>query len=422
MVDETGLIRSVSPKTLGTEGKYIQAEEAKAALASKKPYVSKPYISAPSKRQIVFMSEPIYDENGIYRGYIGGSLYLQDKNVLNRIFASNPSDKLGSYFYIVSSNGHVLFHRDTDRIGEDISANQVVRKLLQNQSGREVTVNLREEEMLAGYVKVPANGWGVVVVSPFEVVTEQLNEQLQTILMYTLPPFVLLLLVVISLASRLAKPFVSLADLVGKIGKEKIDIPEGKRHWNREADLLTEAIRYAIREIAEQTDQLTQEAMTDPLTGLTNRRTLEMIMHRWIEEETAFSILMMDIDRFKSINDTYGHPAGDEVLKHFAKIIDTSIRPGDVSCRYGGEEFIALIHHSSPAEAYLAAERIRKTLEQRVNPVGVTITVSLGISHYPTHAVSAEALILMADQALYRAKKSGRNQTLIADESALVPK
>ncbi|MDF2683392.1 MAG: hypothetical protein K0R47_4582 [Brevibacillus sp.] len=415
VVDETGLIRSASPKSIGTVGKYIATEEAKAALESKKPYVSKPYISATSKRLIVFMSEPIYDKNGIYRGYIGGSLYLQEKNVLNMIFANNLSDKLGSYFYIVGSNGHVLFHRDNDRIGEDISANQVVRKLLQNQSGREEMVNLREEALLAGYVKVPANGWGVVVVSPMNVVNGQLNAQIKEILLYTLPPFVLVMLVVIILARRLARPFVSLANLVGKIGKEKVEIPEGKRHWNREADLLTEAIRFAVRQITKQTDQLTLEAMTDPLTGLTNRRTLEAIMLRWREEKTSFSIIIMDIDKFKSINDTYGHRAGDEVLKHFAKIIASSIRPGDVCCRFGGEEFITLIPHASSEEAYLVAERIRSTLEHSVNPVGETITVSLGISHYPSHSTSAEELIHLADQALYQAKKSGRNQTIIAE-------
>ncbi|WP_428993723.1 sensor domain-containing diguanylate cyclase [Brevibacillus choshinensis] len=415
LVDETGLIRSVSPKSLGTGGKHIVTEEARAALTLKKPYVSRPYISTASGRLMVFMSEPIYDHNGMYRGYIGGSLYLQEKNVMNMIFANNPLDELGSYFYIVGSNGHVLFHRDKNRIGEDISENQVVKKLLQHRNGREESVNLRGEELLAGYVNVPANGWGVVVVSPIRVITEQLNAQILAILLYTLTPFALLMLVVILLARRLAQPFVSLANLVGKIGTEKVELPEGGRHWNREANLLTDAIRYAVREIAKQTDQLTLEAMTDPLTGLTNRRTLEAIMQKWLEEETSFSIIMMDIDRFKSINDTYGHQAGDDVLKHFANIIASSIRPGDVCCRYGGEEFIALIPHASSREAYWVAERIRNTLEQRSNPVGKTITVSLGISHCPTHSTSAEALIQLADQALYRAKNSGRNQTITAD-------
>jgi diguanylate cyclase (GGDEF)-like protein len=128
----------------------------------------------------------------------------------------------------------------------------------------------------------------------------------------------------------------------------------------------------------------------------------------------------MDIDRFKTVNDTYGHQAGDEVLKHFAKIITSAIRPGDVCCRFGGEEFIALISHVAADEAYLVAERIRSTFEKSVNPIGRPITVSQGIAHYSSHSFSAEELIQMADQAMYKAKQSGRNQTIIAEESLVI--
>ncbi|NOV03885.1 sensor domain-containing diguanylate cyclase [Paenibacillus planticolens] len=415
IVDETGLVRNVSPSSIGTAGKYITTEAAKAALASQKPYLSKPYIAASTNRLIVFMSEPLFDKEGIYRGFIGGTLYLQEYNILNMIFGSNPTDKVGSYFYIVGSDGHLLFHRDTTRLGENISANQVVSKLIQGQSGYEQMVNLHGESLLAGYVKVPENGWGVVVVSPISVVYEQLIRHIKSMLLYMMLPFSIFMLIVIGLARRLARPFISLADLVGKIGREHVDLPEGKQHWNREVDLLSTAVRYALTAIKKQTDQLTLDAMTDPLTGLTNRRTLEAIMHKWIEEGTSFSVIIMDLDRFKSINDTYGHQAGDEVLKHFAKIVTSTVRPSDVCCRFGGEEFIALIPQANAEEAYLVAERIRITLQNRDNPVGKPITVSQGIAHYSSHSDSAEELIHLADQALYKAKESGRNRTIIAD-------
>ncbi|KPD08825.1 diguanylate cyclase, partial [Aneurinibacillus migulanus] len=131
----------------------------------------------------------------------------------------------------------------------------------------------------------------------------------------------------------------------------------------------------AVADIKKQTEQLTLDAITDPLTGLTNRRALQAIMHRWIEEQIPFSIIIMDIDKFKSINDTFGHQAGDEVLKHFAKIITSCVRPGYVCCRFGGEEFISLISYASVEEAHLVAERIRLLFEKSVNPVGQTITV-----------------------------------------------
>ncbi|NQF16357.1 GGDEF domain-containing protein [Brevibacillus sp. HB1.3] len=415
VVDETGLVRSVSPKSIGTTGTYLRMEEGKKILALKKPYISVPYITAHSNRLILLISQPIFDKDGIYRGFIGGTIYLQEENILNTILGSNPTDELGSSFYIVGSNGHLLFNRDTKRIGEDISANPAVRKLIQGISGYEQIVNLRGQKVLAAYVKVPANDWGVVVVSPISVVQEQLNRDIQSVLLYMLPSFLLLMLVVIGLARKIAKPFVSLANLVSKAGRQEVELSEGSQHWNREAELLSRAIRFALTNIKKKTEQLAHDARTDPLTGLTNRRTLEETMQKWIAEQIPFSIMMMDLDRFKAINDTYGHQAGDEVLRHFATIISSSLRPDDVSCRFGGEEFVVLVSHAGLEEAYQVAERIRRALETRTNPIGQPLTVSQGIAHYPSHAVSPEGLLHVADEAMYKAKRAGRNQTMIAE-------
>ncbi|QDS37517.1 sensor domain-containing diguanylate cyclase [Brevibacillus brevis] len=415
VVDETGLVRSVSPESIGTAGTYLKMDVGKTVLALKKPYISVPYITSHSNRLILLISEPIFDKDGIYRGFIGGTIYLHEENILNTILGSNPTDELGSSFYIVGSDGHLLFHRDASRIGEDISANPAVHKLIQGQSGYEPIVNLRGQTELAAYVKVPENDWGVVVVSHISVVYEQVNRDIQRVLLYTLPPFLLLMLVVIGLARKVARPFVSLADLVSKAGREEVEFSEGKQHWNREAELLTRAIRFTLNDIKKQTDQLAHDARTDPLTGLTNRRTLEETMQKWMMEQIPFSLIMMDLDRFKAINDTYGHQSGDEVLKHFAKMISSSLRPEDVSCRFGGEEFVVLVAHAGLEEAYQVAERIRHTLETSTNPIGQPLTVSQGIAHYPSHAVSAEDLMHVADEAMYKAKRSGRNQTRIAE-------
>ncbi|WP_188066193.1 sensor domain-containing diguanylate cyclase [Brevibacillus brevis] len=416
VVDETGRVQSVSPGSIGTVGSYVKTETAKMAVALKKPYISKPYVTSSTKRLIVLMSEPIFDKDGIYRGVIGGTIYLHEDNILNTIFGSNPTDELGSSFYIVGSDGHLLFHRDSNRIGEDISANPAVRKLIQGKSGYEQIVNLRGQTVLAAYVKVPENDWGVVVVSPISVVQEQVNRDIQSVLLYMLPSFLLLMLVVIGLARKIAKPFVSLANLVSKAGRQEVELSEGSQHWNREAELLSRAIRFALANIKKKTEQLTHDARTDPLTGLTNRRTLEETMKKWMAEQIPFSIMMMDLDRFKAINDTYGHQAGDEVLRHFAKIISSSLRPEDVSCRFGGEEFVVLVSHTGLEEAYQVAERIRRALETRTNPIGQRLTVSQGIAHYPSHAVSPKGLLHVADEAMYKAKRAGRNQTMIAEE------
>jgi two-component system cell cycle response regulator len=157
---------------------------------------------------------------------------------------------------------------------------------------------------------------------------------------------------------------------------------------------------------------------TDHLTGLYNRRFLEESLGREFQrvqrKKNALSVLIMDIDHFKKINDTYGHQEGDAVLCKVACLFRQELRDYDIAARFGGEEFIAVIPETSLTDAASVAERIRKSVERAVfNERGdnLKITVSLGISTYPAPEInSAEALIREADKGLYRAKAKGRNR------------
>ncbi|WP_379153514.1 diguanylate cyclase [Paenibacillus sp. sgz5001063] len=417
LVGADGIIRNTSPATLEMAGKPVVSPWALEALRLRTPYLSEPYTSASTGRMIVFMSEPMVDSEGHYLGQLGGTIYLQDNNILSMIYGNdNEVDHTGSYYYIVSADGHLIFHPDKRRLNEDISSNEIVQELMQGHSGQRQATNVKGIPMLAGYSNVPANGWGVVVVSPVSYIQDELWSQFRKTLAYTLIPFVILLMLVLVLAHQLARPFVMLADLMNKVGKEKAELPVLKPHWNREADLLTKAVAIAWRDIQEQTDQLTQEAMTDSLTGLPNRRSLENTMNQWIAAQFSFSVIVLDVDKFKFVNDTYGHLAGDEVLKQVAGILKASIRPGDVCCRLGGEEFVVLLPRTKAGDAYLVAERIRKTLEICDVPLAMKVTSSQGIAHYPSDGSSLEELLKQADYAMYSAKKQGRNRTIIAGE------
>ncbi|MBT2291123.1 GGDEF domain-containing protein [Paenibacillus albidus] len=415
LVNADGVVRNVAPTTLKTAGKKLTSKAGLEALALKAPFISAPYMTSTTNRLIVFMSEPLISRDGLYLGILAGTLYLQENNVMNLMFGNGGIDEMGSYYYIVDSDGHLLFHPDITRIGEDVSSSKVVQKLMDRQSGEQQTLSSRGAEVLTGYSSVPANGWGVVVVSPADVMHKQLVSHLRTIIWYTLLPFMVLLLGVILLARRLAEPFVSLADLVNKVGKEKVKLPSVKPHWNREADLLTNAVYLAVSNIQKHTDQLTQEAATDPLTGLLNRRTLELTLKEWIVQEHPFSLIVIDVDKFKFVNDTYGHLTGDQVLRHVARMISSSMRPDDVCCRYGGEEFVILLSRTKAEDAFIVAERVRTAVENSNAPIPTRVTVSQGIAHYPTHAGSREELLEKADQALYLAKSSGRNRTVAAE-------
>lgn len=412
LVDEKGLVRSMSPYSALSVGVHVSSEAAKKAMELKAPYISEAYQTPRTKRRNVFVSEPIFDAAGQFKGTIGGNIYLQENNILNLSFGSQLRTSNGSYFFIVDAKGTLLFHPDTKRIGENISKNEIVQKLLNDQTGKEQYKNLAGIDSLAGYQKVPATDWGVVVVSPTQTVYDQLNEHIRMLLLYTSVPFLILTLIVIRVARKLASPFVYLADLVNQVDQGKVDLPTMKPHWNREADLLTRTVLGALANFRKQTDQLTYDARTDVLTGMTNRRTFEEVIQQWIDEQTPFSIIVLDIDRFKSINDTYGHHAGDEVLKHIADLIKLAVRPQDVSSRFGGEEFVVLLRHTGAETAYHIAEFIRVSVEESIMPVERSVTISAGVAEYPLHSSSATELFHLADTALYQAKEEGRNRTV----------
>jgi diguanylate cyclase (GGDEF)-like protein len=163
------------------------------------------------------------------------------------------------------------------------------------------------------------------------------------------------------------------------------------------------------------------QATQDDMTGVANRRAvvtrLEYELGRAKRENGVCSIALFDIDYFKQVNDTWGHPAGDQVIKWVAKEIGESIRPYDTLGRYGGEEFLLVIPGAGPDGAVAAAERARAAIERQscmVDGMQLAITVSAGVATWSADT-DADALLRLADDALYRAKQTGRNRVLPAE-------
>ncbi|GIH96405.1 diguanylate cyclase [Planobispora siamensis] len=162
-------------------------------------------------------------------------------------------------------------------------------------------------------------------------------------------------------------------------------------------------------------------AMTDALTGLSTRRLLEESMRGEISRSgrhgTTLGLLLIDVDHFKRVNDTFGHPAGDAVLAETARRIRAVCRDGDLAARFGGEEFAVLAPHTTQAGLALLAERIRAVVAAAPvaadESTGVPVTASVGGAIMPLHARTADDLIRIADEALYAAKNAGRNRVLI---------
>jgi diguanylate cyclase (GGDEF)-like protein len=410
-VDETGVVQNIAPISVGLKGQTVNSGPTNEALNSRKPSLSPPYYAA-SGRLIVLMSHPIYDKNGKYRGIIGGSIYLQEKNILNEIVGNNEIDSIGSYFYVIGPKGDLLFHPDKHRLGEVVSANPIVSKLAQGKSGMEIIENTKGVPMLAAYTIVPEIGWGVVQQTPVSSVNVMLMDHTKKLILYTLAPFIMLLLFSVFIARKLASPFMNLANLVNRLSTgETISIPKKHSHWNREVDLLTKSVIIAIQTVQKNTHLLKRDAYNDQLTGLANRRSLDETLQSWSKDNRTYSIIVLDIDHFKSVNDTYGHQAGDEVLKHLGVIVSGKVRSEDRCFRFGGEEFVVLLPNTTASEAFIIAEDIRAAVEHTISPIGKAITISLGIAEFPVHAESHEELFRAADRALYESKTSGRNRT-----------
>jgi diguanylate cyclase (GGDEF)-like protein len=163
-------------------------------------------------------------------------------------------------------------------------------------------------------------------------------------------------------------------------------------------------------------DQLRDMAATDGLTGVANRRTFEAALDveltRASRSGTAVSLVLLDIDHFKRLNDAHGHQVGDEVLRGVAKLLKQQSRAFDTPARYGGEEFAVIMPACDIADAERGAERLRRAIAamETVAPV----TVSTGVATFPVHAADAASLVQMADGALYESKGGGRNRTTVA--------
>jgi len=163
-------------------------------------------------------------------------------------------------------------------------------------------------------------------------------------------------------------------------------------------------------------EEAQNQALTDALTGLYNRRGLFEIGHieftRTRRLKRSFSAIMIDIDHFKRVNDKYGHPVGDQVLQFLASEFRSVVRAADIVGRYGGEEFVIFLSDSDVKSALDLAERLRNMVERtpfHVEENEIRITISLGVAEYNENSPNLETLVARADQALYVAKHKGRN-------------
>ncbi len=216
-------------------------------------------------------------------------------------------------------------------------------------------------------------------------------------------------------------PYTVIHRLIAKDGRIKYIEEKGESKFDAEGNAFVSfGTAQDITEMFELKMKLEKLALHDVLTGLHNRghfdKKLQDEFNRALRYGTHISLLMLDIDFFKKINDTYGHQAGDEVLKSIADTIANSVRNVDCVARYGGEEFTVILTETDKASAIELAERIRRKIEQKEFRISesdiLQLTISIGVGSSSEKILSPELLIQSADGALYNAKQNGRNQVM----------
>jgi diguanylate cyclase (GGDEF)-like protein len=229
------------------------------------------------------------------------------------------------------------------------------------------------------------------------------------------------------LALTVARPLERLTAGATQVGNGDFDVQVPVLDYG-EVGYLTRAFNKMVTQLREGREELAAInvaletlSVTDGLTGLFNHKhmmqTLQTELARAQRHKHPLSVLMVDVDHFKQYNDRFGHQMGDKLLADIAALFKRTTRSIDYAARYGGDEFLLLLHEVASADALMLADRVRRAVAAtKFGPGDHKVTVSIGVASYPEHGETAEAIIASADAGLYTAKRSGRNETVLATE------
>ena len=372
---------------------------------------------------ILLVAVPVQRADGRMVGALAARLNLRGAEEGLRAFAPSTSGRM----YLMTTEGSLIAGSQSASSG--VMRSKLKQNVLDKLKAREGTVvsyeSLAGTEVVGSLKRVPRVRWAILAEIPADAAYSQvLRFRNMTLLIVGG-----LLLGVSAVAYRLGilivRPLERLTKGAAEVanGDLAVDLPAAKgevgdltlvfnhmverlRHGRQELDAVNEKLRG-------QNEELERLSTVDALTGLHNRRFLTQRLSdellRSYREKCSFTVLMADVDEFKKYNDAFGHPAGDEVLRKVASILLASTRAVDCTARYGGEEFAVLLADTVGEGALQVAERIRARVAAEEFP-GRTITISIGMAEFPVHGHSAEAVISRADEALYAAKRAGRNR------------
>jgi diguanylate cyclase (GGDEF)-like protein len=305
-------------------------------------------------------------------------------------------------------------------------------------------INLNKQNYYVTKDSIETMSWEFITITSTAIVKKDINSINRSVninmLIILISIFIIVAIVlfvykqkIIKMAKVVSDPLEKMAVNAKSFGIEGDFISNAESSGILEIDLLNRELYLMSKEIVNRKDRLIavqienkkaevtietyhKEAITDNLTQVYNRRKIDDVLDAEVKRSkryrNTFSILLLDIDYFKEINDKYGHQVGDEILKGVAKILKNSVRHSDVVSRWGGDEFLIVIIEANEAEAAIIAEKIRNAIEFGVFDHDIKTTTSIGVAEYDFKQNDARDLLRKADIALYEAKNEGRNKVV----------
>ncbi|WJV61908.1 sensor domain-containing diguanylate cyclase [Pectobacteriaceae bacterium C52] len=413
VVNNRNSVIAASPKELNLVGVTLTSNTSQLALKEKKFFISQPYTST-AGNYIIFISVPIKDKEGNQVGYIGGTIYLNNRRILNEFMNTQFSNDMHN-IYVVDKNGVIIYNHNKQYIGKTITDEQIRNTIFWHDKGTFLMPSIQgKPPALAGFARVKSSGWTIITLQSSQSVIAPLTDVMFNILKVGSPVVILTLLILTILAFYIVRPLRHLAMSASKMDEPGvIDKIKSVPSWYFEVEQLKRVILLGTVLLHKRIGRLSSEAHTDPLTGLLNRRGLHDSIDMILLENETVSAIVIDIDHFKHVNDTFGHSTGDEVIRLLARLIRSSARKVDLMCRTGGEEFLMLLPGTNIHIAALIAERLRSNVENHQFPGCQHITISVGVTTFNPDKSTFDVAIKTADTALYQAKKDGRNRVVV---------
>lgn len=394
--------------------------------------------------RFVDVAVPVRDKSGTVIGVLGAHLsWAFSQATMRSLLANHSADKMID-IWVLNSAGEVITGPQN---GSKPFETQLLDQLLAGRAYvRPADGLLLTAHGTSGYLEYPGLGWAVVAVQPEAKATAASQELAARMLQFGILIALTGAVIAPLIAGKLLSPLTTLANDVDRIGRENnasisriggsrelVSLSTSLRSLVRRLGLAEEETAAARRQAADATEKMEEKtrrlgedlsemrrlADTDVLTGLLNRRAFGVFAddayQHFRRYKRGVAVLMIDIDFFKRVNDTFGHAAGDEVIRSVGAQISSAIRTTDKLARFGGEEFVVMLREIEPPAVYTLAERIRRSIaEEPVDHLGspIHITVSIGVAILSMTDRDFADPIQRADRALYRAKTSGRNRVM----------